>query len=62
LKQKWVAYIWHFCDKTLPFSKTDIFGLVSLMRIPVHGRVKKPRFKILSLILRIKATLQLVMI
>ena len=36
---------WHFCDKTLPFSKTILsFLSFSLMRIPVHGRVKKPRF------------------
>ena len=38
----------HFCDKTLPFSKTEFRlkiprGLsFCLMRIPVHGRVKKP--------------------
>jgi len=44
----------HFCDKTLPFSKTEFRlkiprGLsLRLTRIPVHGRVKKPRIYILS--------------
>ena len=44
----------NFCDKTLPFSTTDFRlkiprGLsLRLTRIPVHGRVKKPRIYILS--------------
>ena len=34
----------HLCDKTLPFSKTVLIFLILVikMRIPVHGRVKKP--------------------
>ena len=35
----------HLCDNTLPFQNCLEFGLTG---IPVHKRVKKPRFEILS--------------